>query len=261
MLYIKNKIPLSVFIIAKNEEDRLPEAISSVKEWVDEVIVIDSGSDDRTVQVALNLGARVYYNQWEGYGKQKVFGENKCKQKWILNIDADEEVNNILKDEIITLFQEQNLKKSAYKIKIKILPRFSKKVMPFAPGHTQVRLYNKDFCGFSVSPVHDAVIVQKGKIGRLKGCCIHRSFRSHSHSIKKLDFYSSMQAKELFKKNKIPSKIRIVIEPFFAFLKAYILKRYMLWGNYGIVQSYIYAFGRLMRLAKTRELFLKFKKP
>ena len=70
------KLPVSVFIIARNEADRIPLTIHSVRDWVDEVIVIDSGSEDDTVQVAESLGAQVVFNEWRGYGPQKVFGES-----------------------------------------------------------------------------------------------------------------------------------------------------------------------------------------
>ena len=87
-----DKLPLSVFIIAVNEADRIALTINSVRDWADEVIVIDSGSTDDTVAVAESHGARVVFNEWNGYGPQKVFGETLCRNDWLLNLDADEEV-------------------------------------------------------------------------------------------------------------------------------------------------------------------------
>ncbi len=87
-----DRLPLSVFIIARDEADRIARPIESVIGWVDEVIVIDSGSTDETVAVAEQLGARVIRNDWPGYGPQKRFGEDQCRNDWLLNLDADEEV-------------------------------------------------------------------------------------------------------------------------------------------------------------------------
>src|SRR4030042_3183310 len=98
------KLPISVFIIAKNEADRISVAILAVRDWVDEVIVIDSGSSDDTVAVSVSLGARVVFNEWRGYGPQKVFGESLCSNEWLLNLDADEEISPQLGTEIRALF-------------------------------------------------------------------------------------------------------------------------------------------------------------
>ena len=84
------KIPLSVSIITKNEEDRILNAINAIKNIADEVVVIDSGSDDKTCEIALKAGAKVIYNKWPGYGQQKIFAQNQCRNDWVLNIDADE---------------------------------------------------------------------------------------------------------------------------------------------------------------------------
>src|SRR4051812_46312545 len=80
---------ISSFIIAKNEESRIARAINSLKQISEEIIVVDSGSTDKTVEIAESLGARVVYNEWPGYVKQKAFAEKLCKNDWVLNIDAD----------------------------------------------------------------------------------------------------------------------------------------------------------------------------
>src|SRR4051812_25902035 len=98
------KIPVSVFIIAVNEADRIGRTINSVKDWADEVVVIDSGSKDGTPQTVEALGARSIHHDWPGYGLQKRFGEDQCKNDWVLNIDADEVISEELGKEIQELF-------------------------------------------------------------------------------------------------------------------------------------------------------------
>ena len=97
---MNNKLPISCFIIAKNEADRITKTIKSVEDLVDEIIVIDSGSTDGTQDLVKKLGCKLYYNEWHGFGPQKRFGEDKAKNKWLLNLDADEYLSNGLKVEI-----------------------------------------------------------------------------------------------------------------------------------------------------------------
>ena len=251
-----HKIPVSVFIITKDEADRVSKPILSVRDWADEVIVIDSGSTDDTVEVAKNLGAKVVYNEWNGYGQQKIFGEKLCKNKWLLNIDADEEITPKLRDEIIGLI-EAGPKFHAYKMNIKMLGRFSKRPGFFAPAHNRLRLYNIDYAGFKDSTVHDSVVLKDGvpnKIGQLKGTVLHRSFRSYRHAIAKINRYSGMQAEDMVKRGRKPSSLRIVFEPFIGFLKGYFVKRYCFMGVDGFIEGFIYSFARTLRLVKAREI-------
>jgi len=248
---------ISVFIITKNEEDRLPFAIKSVREWVDEVIVIDSGSSDNTVKIATDLGADlVVYHEWKGYGPQKVFGESKCKHNILFNIDADEEVSPALRDEIIALV-DHGLKQSAYRIPIKTFSRFLNCVPKFAPSNNVLRLYDRRKAGFADSNIHDAVIIRNGEEGQLKGHMIHRCFRSYEHAIAKINMYSSMQAIDLYNKGRKPKAIRIVFEPFYSFLKAYLQDRYIFLGLEGLIEAFIYAFARTLRLVKAWEMFMR----
>lgn len=253
----QQRIPLSVFIITKNEEDRLSKAISSVKGWVHEIIVVDSGSTDKTVKIAKDRGAKTFHNDWNGYGAQKIFGEKKCSQKWILNIDADEAVTVDLRDEIINLFNQNKIDDySGYLIKI-AMTKISTDITPFfGPYHTFIRLYNKNNAGFSDSSVHDSVIVREGKIGRCKGIMTHKSFRSYTHALQKVDSYSTAQAQDMLAKGRNPTRIRILFEPINAFFKCYILKKSFALGFEGVIISYVYVIGRLMRLIKAKELFL-----
>ncbi len=258
--YKTTAIPISVFIIAKNEEDRIGLAIEAVKKFADEILVIDSGSSDETVKIAQNLGAKTFYNKWQGYGKQKVFGESLCKNQWILNIDADEEVLDNLADEICELFSKKNTSFVGYKIKI--VNKFFGEKFPkkWAYNYNQLRLYNKNYCGFSTSSVHDSVLLKNqqmpDKIGQLKNIIAHQSFRSIEHWLEKINSYSSMQAEDAFKKGKKATILKILITPTLAFLKAYFVRRYFIYGFQGIIYSYIFAFGRFIKLIKIRQKYL-----
>lgn len=250
---------LSVFIIAKNEEDRIGNVIAAVKNIADEILVIDSGSSDKTCEISQNYGAKVIFNEWKGYGQQKVFGENQCRNKWILNIDADEEVSSELAQEISALFS-QNKQQEFWGFRVKIYNkfRFEKTPKKWAYYYNQLRLYNKDYAGFDSSAVHDSVrlkINDESKIGQLKNIIYHQSFRSFEHWIDKINYYSSMQAKDSFEKGKNSSKLKIFLVSFVAFFKAYLVRRYFIYGFDGFVYSALFAFSRFAKAIKIREFF------
>lgn len=253
-------IPLSVFIITKNEADRIAAVIGAVKKIADEILVIDSGSEDNTCKIAESLGAQVIFNQWQGYGQQKIFGENLCRNKWILNIDADEELSPELAEEIEKIFsQKVHEKFFGFRIKIVNKFRFEKKPKKWAYFYNQLRLYNKDFAGFKNSSVHDSVELKEKntqKISQLENIIYHQSFRSYHHWIDKLNSYSQMQAEDGLAKGKPPSTLKILLIPSLAFLKAYFLRRYFIYGFDGLVYSYLFSFSRFAKAIKTRELFL-----
>lgn len=267
------KIPLSVFIISYNEEDRIANSIKSVIDWVDEVIIIDSGSQDNTVAISQKLGATVIYNEWQGYGPQKVFGEAQCKNDWILNIDADEVVSAELALEIIELFKNNDINHfHAYQIywkifwwhenlddyinnKTKIISKIKNKLRS---GAWFIRIYNKQHTGFKNSVVHDSVkINDNAKIGKLSNNIYHFSFRSYEHWLDKINYITTLQANDNLTKGRNFSVFRLITEPVFSFFKAYFIRRYFIFGANGFVYSVYHSFFRFSRIAKTRDAFSK----
>lgn len=263
MIQPKTLLPISVFIITHNEADRIADVINAVLNIADEIIVVDSGSLDDTVEIAKNLGAKTFYNKWQGYGPQKVFAEGLCKNKWVLNIDADEEVSKELANEITQVFSG-NQPQKLIGFKMKIVNKFfgEKRPKKLAYYYNQLRLYNKEYCGFKSSTVHDSVVIKslaknkKNVIGQLKNIVAHQSFRSFEHWLAKINSYSSMQAEDAFRQGKNVSTTKILLTPSLAFLKAYFIRRYFIYGFNGLVYSYIFSFGRLMKLVKIRQKFM-----
>lgn len=249
-----HKLPISVFIIAKNEADRIHTTIASVKGWADEIIVIDSGSTDDTVKVSESLDARVFFKNWEGYGLQKRFGEDQCKNTWLLNLDADEEVSTALAQEIKNLFASGTPPCSAYVLRVRDLLPGETKLAPFAHTNRCIRLYTKERARFSKSPVHDSVLVAGGDpIGELKNPVFHRSFRSLAHAIEKMNGYTSAQALNLAEKGLAFAHLRLLTEFPVNFLKAYLVRMYILRGWRGFTYSIFHGFARTVRIAKYLE--------
>ena len=247
------KLPLSVFIITRNEADRVGATIASVKDIADEIIVIDSESTDGTVALAQSLGARAIVQPWLGYGLQKRFGEDQCRNRWILSLDADEALTPELAKEIAALFSHGEPPLAAYTLQIRDLLPGEQRLLHSAHTNFCLRLYNKEKARFSDSPVHDSVIVAEGSTAMLAAPALHRSFRSVAHAIDKLNSYSSVQAENLQKKGLRYPMLRLLTEFPVAFFKVYVIRSYWTRGRRGFVYAVVYAFGRFVRIAKYLE--------
>lgn len=250
-------LPLSVFIITKDEADRVHLPIESVKGLADEIIVIDSGSTDGTMEVAERLGAdKVLFHEWPGFGPQKRYGEELCKHDWLLNLDADEAITPELAEEIRAMFENGPPEPALYAIhNIMVFP-FERKPRRFSPSGYYVRLYNRTTARFKDSTVHDSVApLQEGlKRKKLQHAIHHSGFRSYSHMIEKMNRYTTMQAEDMFRRGRHVPGWRIWMEPFFTFFKSYFGRGYFRFGTEGMVYSLFYAFNRTVRLAKVREI-------
>ncbi|MGO4335921.1 glycosyltransferase family 2 protein [Labrys sp. KB_33_2] len=246
--------PLSVFIIAFNEADRIGATIEAVRALTDDLVVVDSGSTDGTQAIAEKLGAKVIHNAWPGYGPQKRFAETQCRHNWILNIDADEVVSSQLAAEIRTLFSGSGPQADGYEINIAEV--FPGEREPHRWGYTlaPVRLYRFDRGRYADSTVHDRVhFNDQPRIARLKGRIHHYSIRSLGDEIAKLNAYTEQQAEDLDKRGKTLGSWRILTEFPLNFLKAYIVRRHFVRGLYGIATATNYAYFRFLRLAKHME--------
>ncbi|MGO4523508.1 glycosyltransferase family 2 protein [Microvirga sp. 2MCAF35] len=247
-------LPVSVFIIAKNEADRIGATIRAIRGLTDDIVVVDSGSTDGTQAVAEELGARVIFNPWPGYGLQKRFAEDQCRYDWLLNLDADEEVSPELLAEIRRLFASGEPPCQAYGIRIAETYPGERAPHPLAYRIAPVRLYHQDSGRYSSSLVHDRVDLKpKTKVGKLKGLVHHRSVRSLGDQLAKLNSYADQQAVDLEVRGVSIPTWRVYFEFPAAFLKVYFGRLHFLRGTYGFLISMNYATWRHLRLAKHYE--------
>lgn len=243
---------LSIFIIARNEADRLPRTLKAVAHLSDDIVVVDSGSTDETCAIAARHGARVIYNPWPGYGPQKRFAEEQCRHRWLLNIDADEVVPPDLAAEIRGAVT--NPVADAYEIRIAEIFPSEERPHPLAYALAPVRLYRKDLGRYSASPVHDRVdLAPSARVARLKGTIHHFSVRSIGDQIAKLNGYTDQQVRDLAQRGKHIPVWRLFVEFPAAFLKAYFLRRHFVRGTYGFITAVNHAFYRWLRVAKDVE--------
>lgn len=255
-------LPLSVFIITKNEEERIGAAVASVAAWVAEVIVVDSGSTDETLAIAGESGAtKILHHDWQGYGQQKRFAEDACAHDWLLNIDADEVVSPELRAQICDLFADgKSPELDGYFFPIRFRFAHEKKSHPWAYANSPVRLYDRRRARFREHSVHDSVVPldeTNWRKGKLSGEVFHLSFLDLGHFTEKLNNYSTMQAEDMWRKGRKPNALRVLAEPFWAFFKGYVLRRHFVHGLHGVSYSVNFAANRMMRFAKARELFLR----
>lgn len=243
--------PLSVVIITKNEVKNIVRCLESVK-WADEIIVVDSQSVDRTVEIAESFGAKIYSPPWRGYGPAKREGVNRSSHDWILSIDADEVVTKDLKKEIQSLPDNSDLKSGYY------LPRITNflgrwiKHCGWYPDYV-LRLFDKTKGNFNENIVHEAVIVS-GETARLKNNLLHYSYPNLEEYFNKFNHYTTVGAEELFKKKKKASFFEIVFKPIIAFIKHFIIKAGFLDGIEGFLVSFLSSTAVMVKYAKLRRL-------
>ena len=247
------RCPISVYIVAKNEADRIGRAIRSVVDWVDEVIVIDSGSEDETVLIASEAGARVLYHPWPGYGPQKRFGEDQCRNEWLFNLDADEEVSPDIAAEIQSYFREQTPDCVAFQMRVTDMLPGERRPKWFAYSYEIMRLYDRRQGRCSNHAYKDRVEMPSGTVQQLKGRIWHHSFRNWESTVAKLNFYTSQVAEERVHRKMRLLPLRLFTEFPLQFLKCYLGRRFFLRGSMGLAMSITVAYLNLLRLLKTAE--------
>lgn len=251
---VVNSTSISVYIISKNEERRIGLAVRSVVSWADEVIVVDSGSTDNTVAIAEREGARVMFREWDGYGPQKHFAESQCRNKWVLNIDCDEEVTAELADEIQDAVNAAPADQAAFMIRITDLLPGELHPSWYAYSYRVLRLYNRDMGQMSMHQYQDRVKLREGKTTALRGRIYHHSFISWQATVHKLNFYTTQVAESRVEAGRVPSTFRLWTEFPLTFLKTWILRRLIFRGTMGMAMSVTVAYLNLLRLLKTKEL-------
>lgn len=245
---------LSVYIITLNEEARIETTIKQAKKVADEIVVVDSGSTDKTVEMAKKLGAKVIHHDWETYCKQKSFAEKQCANDWVLMLDADEVLSEELVKEI-NHWKKTSPEFNAYKLKICNMFPHDKKPRRFTQSFNVVRLYNRRFAHMPEDLMNkDRIKVDEGqKIGQLKNVIHHFCFLSLEQATAKYNTHSSELVKTLAKNKRKISKLRIFTEFPRQFLHYYFGKRYCLLGTEGYIQALVLANFRFLKIAKYYE--------
>ena len=248
------EINLTVLIRTLNEEDRIADAIKSALPLGAEILVIDAGSTDRTVQIASSLGARVVSNPWAGFGPQRRFGETQCRCDYVFSMDADEVLTPELVAELRDLFLSGSVPSLMLVRKVMLLP-YHAAPMPWAFATEQIYIYDRRVARTSDNPSWDQLeIASAAKPIRLRSVAWHYTFRDWNHAVAKANYTSTLAADTGIIKSRLEINIRLLVEFPASFLKFYFGRRFFLAGLDGFTMSCVLAFGRFLRIAKMREV-------
>jgi glycosyltransferase involved in cell wall biosynthesis len=240
---------ITATIITLNEERNIARSIESLR-CCDEILIVDSGSTDRTVELAQNLGARVIEAGWRGYATQKNWAAEQAANDWILSIDADEALSEALEAEI------WNLKKTGPRYDGYTMPRLARYLgrwilhSGWYPDR-KLRLYDRRKANWVGEFVHESVQVS-GPVGHLESNILHFTCDSLSEHLRTLDRYTTLAAQELAARKTKVSLTRVILDPAWTFLKTYFLQRGFLDGLEGLTIAYMAAFYTFLKYSKAR---------
>ncbi len=244
--------PVSAVLIAQNEERKLGDALASVS-FCDETLVVDSGSADRTREVAERAGARLLVNSpWPGFVAQRAFATARARHDWILALDADERISPGLRAEIEAL-RAGDFGRAAYRMpRVAIYLGREIRGTDWYPD-AQVRLFDRRRARWQGALVHESVAVE-GPVGRLRSDIIHLPYDDVSAHLRKIDLYTSLWAEQSHSAGRHAGLLDLTLAPAWAFVRNYLLKGGVLLGGPGFAVSSLNAYYTFVKLLKLRVL-------
>ncbi|MCB0340709.1 MAG: glycosyltransferase family 2 protein [Bdellovibrionales bacterium] len=246
---------ITVVIITKNEECNIERCLKSIHDWVDEIIIMDSHSTDRTPEICRSFDRVTFYDtDWLGYGATKNLGNSKAHSDYILSLDADEAISEELKQEILQLQPQLDGTTAFY---LNRLVNYCGRWIYHSGWHPdyQLRLFPKATSHWNEAKVHEKVIVQDNtQTNRLKSPLYHYTYHTLSDHLERLNLYTSLDGERLAESKKNFLVIRGLISFFSRFLKHYFLKRGFLDGFEGFCIASLSAFAGFVRYLKAYHL-------
>ena len=242
---------LSVTIITKNEEKNIERCLESVR-WADEIIVLDSDSTDRTVEICRQFTDQVFCVSWNGYGQQKNLCAERAEHNWILNIDSDEEISPEGAEEIKEVLHGEP-KHPLYHFPRKNF--FAQRWVRYGGWYPDKisRLYDKTKVSFTESQVHEKLVPDED-VGSLHNPILHYSFTGMEDYIERQNRYSTLYAHEKKNNGFRAGWSHLVLRPPIAFLKNYFIRQGFRDGFLGLFLATAFAFYTFLKYAKTKSI-------
>jgi hypothetical protein len=243
-------MPLSVAIITRNAASQLERCLASVA-FAEEVVVVDSGSTDGTVELAARHGARVVRKEWLGFGAQKQFAVDAARHEWVLCVDADESLSPELRQSIV----EELKAPRGFVYAMPRRNRFLGRWLKHGEGYPDwnVRLFHREHARWGSESVHEK-IVTRSPVFRLPGDLLHDSAETLEKYLDKQNHYTSLQAESLLAAGRHANVLQLVISPLLRFMKFYLLRLGFLDGVPGLVHVTIGCMNSFNKYAKLKAL-------
>jgi len=243
---------ITATVITRNEEHNIADALESLS-WADEIIVVDSQSTDRTVEIARRFTDRVFVRPWPGYSAQKNFAAEQASNDWIFSLDADERVSPELTKRILDLKSHVEPEPAGFEMPRRTfyLGRWIKH-SGWWPDH-KVRLYDRRHARWRGDFVHEALDV-KGLVKTLDGKLLHYTVRDASEHHLRMDRYTTLAAEELFTRGKRASIGSLLVSPMVVFLRSYVFKLGFLDGIPGLAIARFAAHYEFLKNLKLWEM-------
>ncbi|MBI2192908.1 MAG: glycosyltransferase family 2 protein [Planctomycetes bacterium] len=244
--------PISATVITRNEAGNIRECLESLR-WVDDLVVVDSESTDRTVEIAREFTSRVHVRPWDGFVDQKNYACSLAEHDWVLSVDADERVTPELRDEILGVLSRPEGRAEGY-----CLPRrttYLGRVIwhgGWYPDET-VRLFRRSHGVFVGQELHERVEV-RGRVERLLHPLAHLSYHNLSDQIERVDRYSSLAAGAWYNWGRASTLAGLLVRPPWKFFETYFWKLGMLDGMPGLIIAVMTSYYVFLKHAKLWEL-------
>lgn len=246
--------PISAVIITNNEEENIGKCLQAVQKIAEEIIIVDSLSTDRTVEIAKGFGAKIFSLEWSGFGPQKNFALQQATNNYVLALDADEVLSDDAIEEIKSLKQIGLAGVYEFPLLNFYFGKFLKHGLEY-PNYKK-RLFDKTTVRWNENLVHESLIVPEGyPVLRLKGHIKHYSYRTIEQYIAKANHYTTIGALELKSKGKTNYLFKMLFSPVFVFIKSYFFKAGFLDGLHGFVTALFNAHTNFLKYAKLWELY------
>jgi len=246
--------PLSAFVITYNEEDHIEACLESLS-FCDEVVVVDSHSQDRTVELAKSHGAKVIERDWPGYREQKTFGLRQVQHDWVLNVDADERVSPELRQSIQTVLAAEPASDIAGFYVNRVVFHLGRwwRRGGWYPEY-RLRLLRRSKVQWGGTDPHEKPIPH-GRTERLAGELEHYSYRDLEDQFTRLQRFSSIAASEEFKRGRRVGVFAILFKPLFRFFKFYVIKQGFREGVAGLVVAISEGYYTFMKYSNLWDLY------
>lgn len=241
---------LSVAIITKNEEHNIERCLKAIQ-WADEVLVVDSGSTDKTLEICRQHQCRIIETEWMGFGRTKQFSVEHASHDWILVVDADEEVTEALAHRINEILSAPDEHRVYACLRISY---YLGKRIKFCWGTDYVkRLFNRKKAHFDSKNVHESLVTD-AKVEKIKEPMLHYTYPTIASHIRKINLYSSLGAEISHEKGKRPSLLRSIFRGIHAFIEMYFFNLGFLDGKKGLILSIISGHASTIKYFKIWEI-------